>query len=189
MSNPSIAWNKAVSASCLSGEGKGLIGTEKKKSSFSFESLANDQKWLLAVSIPLLGEEALELQFSPYRVSGEIYDRLQQQLLKKKISPKMVEPHFKALAAILKNWQQIKKNPAQCSIKNEKGMLCGECFSLDYQLKEESLTLLPKGQYAGGEVLFSDYNGRYFETTAIQLPTFPPIELLLKFKECGDALR
>lgn len=188
LAHPQEALRKAIDGSCLSGEGKGTLELSQRKNSFSFESRAEKEYWLLGISLPLIGEEVIKLQYRPFVISGGAYQILQQQLLKKKLSPKILDYQFHALANAIEKWQQIKEGPNKCSATSKSGRILGNCREISYSLDEQNLyvTFIEKQQTLNAT--FSAYNGRYFEMLEIDIPNASKMLLKLKYNQCDSAV-
>ncbi len=176
--------NKAFASTCISGEGKGILHAGEKKHSFRFATRSDMNSWILGISLPLLGEEILQLDYSPFQASGGIYEYLQSQMTKKQVSPVLLDQKLQALAQFLGTWQKVRSGAVSCAGGADGAKIIGKCQQVQFKLAADTLEF---SRQIAGDVLtanFSQYNGSYFESLEMKVGDAHPFALNLKYAQC-----
>lgn len=182
--HPIKAQEVAKRAICLSGEGKAILSIREKKNGFRFAMRHTPQDWMLGITVPLLGEEVLHLNFSPYSLSGGAYDYLVLQLKKKQVTEEIIQEQFRGLAVALQQLEGFKYSKFGCQLTSTGPALNGKCPGMEYSLSAESLSLQFIANGHDVEANYSAFNGQYFENLELRLTNLHSSSLFFKFAQC-----
>ncbi len=177
---------------CLSGEGKGKISGGGKSHSFNFESKLTNEEWLLALSVPFLGEEVLRLNLIKGAPSGGLYNYLLKEVAKSKTPQKdqrAVHFAFKRTSLFLKGLNQIKSRPSICSTELKGGRIEGKCSNgIIFEMSENTLKLSEHRKFSSNAT-FSSLSEDHFQLVSIDTLSGRGPKITLKYGECYSAQR
>jgi hypothetical protein len=172
---------KLLSAVRLTGEGKGRLTLGQSQYVFSVDSVLKENfDWILAVTIPLHGEEVMIL---PNLKESQVPDdeiesfeeRIETEFRRLKLNKKMTSKQFLSeLRSLIRfnlspAWGQKRDCKAQ-----QNDVICdydGEKFVLNVTEKEFRITKLRSGE-KGLQLIAKNLTESFFQKTDIRLDTF-----------------
>ncbi len=208
--NPRKEFANAMNRICLSSLGKGRLISNDKSYGFRFENrLQFDKKeWLVEISIPLYGEENLQIYYKNAlkkngKIKGSIYNKIKKELLSKSHTDdrKLIDNYFNNIAMFLELYDQYIHSVQTASdgacffTKNDVKAIRGVCNKSKAQaifvwkLTDESLIIeqavLDKNNQKFS-IIFSNDDGDVYRNIKASLSnkSAPIVELDLKISDC-----